>query len=134
MSVSFMGQQNQLVGRVEMKNFPARMKQILPVGFEADIYRVPVVAPAGSDLRARLAQSGSGDRFCTSKSSELWYSIVLNDSIAHPSGSPSERAALSLTSDSSLSDGSPEWRLSVGAVNKIGEVSRPADENRRFNV
>jgi len=92
-----------------------------------------VVAPAGSDLRAELAQSGSGDRFCTANPSELWYSIVLNDSIAHPSGSPSarsvnERAALSLTSDSSLSDGSPEWRLGVGAVNKIGEVFRLADE------
>jgi hypothetical protein len=123
-----MGQQNQSVGQVEMKNFPAPMKQILPVGFDATFHRVPVVAPAGSDLRAKLAQSGPGDRFCTSKSSELWYSIVLNDSIAHPSGSPRERAALSLTSDSSLSDGSPEWRLSVGAVNKIGEVSRLADE------
>jgi hypothetical protein len=129
-SVSFMGQQNQSVGQVEMKNFPALMKQILPVGFEANSHRVPVVAPAGSDLRAELAQSGSGDRFCTANPSELWYSIVLNDSIAHPSGSPSarsvnERAALSLTSDSSLdsslSDGSPQWRLSVGAVNKLGK-------------
>jgi hypothetical protein len=124
-----MGQQNQSVGQVEMKNFPALMKQILPVGLEATFHRVPVVAPAGSVLRVQLAQSGPGDRFCSAKPMN-YGTIVLTDSVAHPSGSPSaiERAALSLTSDSSLSDGSPEWRLGVGAVNKIGEVFRLADE------
>jgi hypothetical protein len=135
MLVSFMGQQNQSVGQVEMKNFPALMKQILPVGLDATFDRVPVVAPAGSVLRAKLEKSGPGDRFCdfeiakTGTNGLTYGTIVLGDSIAHPSGSPSaiERAAASLTSDSSLIGRQSGTAFGCRSCKYIGEVSRLAD-------
>lgn len=143
-----MGQQNQSVGRVEMKNFPALMKQILPVSLDATLgdaifRKVPVVAPAGTVLRAGLDQARNrpGDRSAldllneaSGTKSPSYGTIVLVVSDAHPSGSPrKERAALSqdlsqngrrLPIADKAEDAGSGVALSVGAVIN-GEVSRP---------
>jgi len=149
-----MGQQNQSVGQVEMKNFPALRKQILPVGVEAsfsdsDFLKVPVVAPAGTVLWAGLEHERNrpGDRFAldllndqAGTKSPSYGTIVLVVSDAHPSGSPcSERAALNqnlsqngrhpFRADKVEDAGSgvalnAAMASSVGAVIN-GEVSRP---------